>query len=281
MNKIALITDSSCDLPKSIVEENNIHIVPLRIKFSDREYSDGEISLDEIYNKIEDEIPTTSMPSPSDLLSKLEIIKNMGYTHCIAITISSGLSGTYNMFKLMSNEISDLKINVIDSRILSMPLGFLVMKAAEMIKANTPYDQIIDSLEQLKQKAKGFFIVDTLEYLKKGGRIGRVAATLGTLLNIKPIISVDENGKYYPFSKARGKAQAIDKLIEPLILQLEHTKLKVSVLDGKAHEEAKILYDKIKSFKNITSLYMTNISPSLVVHTGPGLLGIAFCPDEE
>jgi DegV family protein with EDD domain len=281
MSKIALVTDSSCDLPSDILYYNNISVIPLRIIYGDKEYRDGiDITPQEVYDKFELEVPKTSMPSPGDFLKKIDELKGNGYTHCIVVTISSGLSGTYNMCKLIAEEISDIKVEVIDSRALSMVLGYIVLEAANLIKNNTPFDEIVEKINVLKSKVKGFFIVDTLEYLRKGGRIGRVSAALGTMLNLKPIISIDDEGKYYSYSKIRGKKAAIEKLLEPLLKQLVHTRTNVAVLQGMAYDEAVVLAERIKSFKNIGTLSIHQISPALVVHTGPGLLGFAFYPAE-
>jgi DegV family protein with EDD domain len=279
--KIALVTDSSCDLDSQIVKDHNIEVIPLRIIYKDNEYRDGEdITATEVYNRLNIEIPTTSMPSPKDVLNKFQELRADGYTHILAITLSSGLSGTYNMFKLMSEEISDVVIDVIDSKTLSMVLGFIVIEASKLIKNNTPYIDIIDKINSIKSKAKGFYVLDTLEYLRKGGRIGLVASAIGTLLNIKPIISTNDEGKYYILGKTRGKTQAAAKMFEILLTQLENTKTNVAVLQGMAEREAGALFEKIHSLKNVNSLCISAISPTLVVHTGPGLIGLAYCPEE-
>lgn len=283
MKKIALVTDSSCDLDPMMIKEHNIEVIPLRIIYSDKEYRDGvDITAEEVYSRFHSEIPKTSMPTPGDVITKFNELKANGYTHILAITISSGLSGTYEMFKLAAKEITDIKIDIIDSKTLSMVLGFIVMEAAKLIKDNIPYEEIIDRVNIIKTKAKGFFVLDTLEYLRKGGRIGLVASTLGSLLNIKPIISVNDEGKYFTFAKVRGKYQAATKMVETLLQQLENTKTNVAVLQGMAHDEANTLFEKINNFKhsNIKILCTSAISPALVVHTGPGLLGLAYCPVE-
>lgn len=281
MNKIALVTDSSCDLDPEIVKEHNIEVIPLRIIYNGIEYRDGvDITAQEVYDRLENEIPTTSMPSPGDVLNKFNELKEKGFTHIIAITLSSGLSGTYDMFQLISKDVSDVVIDVIDSRTLSMVLGFIVMEASRLIKNNTPYSELIDKINEIKTKAKGFFVLDTLEYLRRGGRIGLVASTIGNLLNIKPIITTNADGKYCTFAKVRGRIQSADKMVDILLHQLENTKLSVSVLQGKAQHEASLLFDKIHSFKNINFICISKISPALVVHTGPGLLGLAYCPVE-
>jgi len=281
MVRIALVTDSSCDLDVKTLEANNIEVIPLRIIYPDKEYKDRvDITPEEIYTKLPNEIPKTSMPSPGDVISKFNELKSEGYTHILAITLSSGLSGTYDMFKLMSKEISDMVIDVIDSRTLSTVLGFIVIEAAKLINNNTPYNEIIEKVNIIKTKAKGFYVLDTLEYLRKGGRIGLVASTIGSLLNIRPIITTNEDGKYCTMAKVRGKYQAAAKMVEYLSQYLDNTKANVAVLHGMAYDEAAQLLEKVCHLKNINSICISTISPALGVHTGPGLLGFAFCPVE-
>lgn len=277
MEKIALITDSSCDLPKEIITKNNIEVIPLNVIYANREYKDGiDITPEEVAKNLDVEIPKTSMPSPSDVLNKIESLKREGYTHCIIITISSGLSGTYNMFKMITSEIQDMVVEVFDSKILSLGLGFIVLQAAKMIQQKLSFNEIIDKLYSIREQVKGYFIVDTLEYLKKGGRIGRVTAAIGSLLSIKPIISVDENGKYFTFNKARGKNQALDRMLDELKAVINNGKYLVGIPHGCVKEEALKYAEKIKSLGNIEDIIISQISPALLVHSGPGLIGLVF-----
>lgn len=279
MDKIALITDSSCDLSKDLIIENNINIIPLRICYSYGEFRDGfDITADEVYNNFHKEIPTTSMPSPGDFIETINKVKSEGYTHCIVVSISEGLSGTYSMLKSISSEIEDIKIHIIDSKLLSKALGVVTLEAARLIKMGHSFESIIEKLDEFKSQTKVFFTVGTLEYLKKGGRIGKVAATLGEVLNLKPIITIGEDGKYYTYSKARGTKNALEKLIVPLEDFCKTTKANVSILEAMAENESKFLYNKIKNLPNINSICITKITPSLAIHTGPGSVGVVFSP---
>ncbi|MEG2537984.1 MAG: DegV family protein [Clostridium sp.] len=279
MEKIALVTDSSCDLSNELIIENNINIVPLRICYSHGDYKDGiDITSKEIYDNFSKEIPSTSMPSPGDFLATIEKIKENGYTHCLVVAISNGLSGTFSMMKSLSEEIEGIKIHILDSKLLSKGLGMVTLEAARLIRLGNSFDTIIEKLNDYKEKTKLFFTVDTLEYLQKGGRIGRVSATLGTVLNLKPIISIAEDGKYYTHTKARGRKNSLDKMIEPLMKFLDTSKADVSILDGMATEDAQYLYNKVKEHPNVNSIMITQITPSLVVHTGPGSIGVAYAP---
>ncbi|MEZ0537620.1 DegV family protein [Caldicellulosiruptoraceae bacterium PP1] len=282
MEKIALLTDSACDLPKEIIEKYDINVVPLRIIYNDREYRDNiDISSEEVYKNLPNEIPKTSMPSPHDVEQKFNQLKIEGYTHCIAITVSSGLSGTYQMMNLVASQVSDIVIKVIDSKIISLGLGFLVMEAAKMIQNNVSFEKIIDKVEELKSKVKGYFIIDTLEYLKKGGRIDKFAAVLGTILNLKPIVTLDEEGKYHMYAKIRGRQQGIQKMLDILKEAcLSYRKINVGIPYAVVIDEAKKFAEQVKKFSNINDIIISSISPALGVHGGPGLLGLVFYPAE-
>jgi DegV family protein with EDD domain len=281
MSKIALVTDSSCDLPIDLLQKWNIRLVPLRLIYADREYRDGvDITPNEVYDRLVEEIPTTSMPTPEEIVNTFRKLEEEGYTHAVVLALSANLSGTYNAFRLAAEEVQ-IPIHVIDSKGLSWVLGFQVLEAARMIREKVSFEELVTKLEETKAKIKGYFIVDSLEYLRKGGRIGKVAASLGSILNLKPIISLDPEGNFYSHSIARGKNQAIKKLLNPVLKQIETTKVHISILQGRAEQEAEALRERLKGFDNVSELYVSTISPALVVHTGPGLLGLVVHPLEE
>lgn len=279
MDKIALITDSSSDLSSDMIKENNVNVIPLRICYSYGDFRDGvDITASEVYDNFHKEIPTTSMPSPGDFIAAIEKVKAEGYTHCLVVAISAGLSGTYSMMKTVSDEIQGINIHVLDSLLLSKALGMVTLEAARLINLGSSFTEIISKLEVFKSKTKVFFTVSSLEYLQKGGRIGKVAATIGSVLNLKPVISIGEDGKYYTYTKARGKKNALEKMLEPLKSFVKSTKANVSILEAMAEDDAKYLYEKIKELSNIDSICITKITPSLAIHTGPGSIGIVFSP---
>jgi DegV family protein with EDD domain len=275
LNKIALITDSSCDLPKEIIKKYNIRVAPLRIIYKDKEYIDRvTIEPQQVYDNLVNEIPTTSMPSISDIEDAFTSIEQEGYTHVIAITLSSGLSGTFNTFKFVSENHPNLITCVFDSKSLSAGLGALVDECGKLIAEGKSFEEIVNILPSIKDRITVYYVLETLEYLKKGGRIGKVAGTIGEFLNLKPIISIDSEGKYYTYSKVRGRKQSISRLTEIAKETLSTTKAKLFILHGGAIEEGRKLYDTFVGMKNVTSLHFSDISPALGVHTGPGLLSI-------
>jgi DegV family protein with EDD domain len=277
MQKIALLVDSACDLSLKEMEENNIKLLPLRISYSTGEYKDIlEISADEVYSNLNKEIPKTSLPSPEETEEVLNSLESEGYTHVIAITLSSGLSGTNNSIRLLLEDHPKLTSYVFDTKILAMPEGIVALETAKLIKEGKSFEEIIKEIPIIRKRITGYFTLNTLDYLIKGGRIGKVSGMIGQMLNIKPIITVDENGVYYSVCKARGRKQSISKLTNILKEELEKGKCKVWVLHGGALEEAKKFMESIRSLKNILDLNISQISPALGVHAGPGLLGLAI-----
>ncbi len=277
MQKIALIVDSACDLSMETIKEKNIKLLPLRISYSHGEFKDKvEISADEIYNNLEKEVPKTSLPSTEDLENILISLENEGYTHVIAVTISSGLSGTFNSIRLALEDHPKLTSHIFDTKILAMPEGIVALEVANLINDGKSFEEIVAALPKIRKNITGYFTVNTLEYLKKGGRIGKVAGTIGDMLNLKPIVTVDENGIYYTVCKARGRKQSMVKLTDILKDTLSQGPCKVWVLHGGVLEEAKRFLESIKNLDNILSLDISQISPALGVHGGPGLLGLAI-----
>ena len=277
MEKIALIVDSACDLSLETIKEKNIKLLPLRITYSHGEYKDKiDISADTIYENLEKEVPKTSLPSAKDTNDILDNLEAEGYTHVIAITISSGLSGTFNSVRLALEDHPKLTSHIFDTKILAMPEGIVALEVANLINKGLSFDEIVSSIPNIRKNIKGFFTINTLDYLKKGGRIGKISGTIGEILNLKPIVSVDEDGVYYTVCKARGRKQSISKLISILKEELEKGKCNVWVLQGGALEEAKALKETIKDFNNVESVDLSQISPALGVHGGPGLLGLAI-----
>jgi DegV family protein with EDD domain len=281
LSKIALITDSTSDLSKDEIEKHNIHVLPLRIIYKDREYLDRvNITPDEVYDNFHKEIPTTSLPSMEDIDNLFTRLEQEGYTHAIAVCISSGLSGTYNSINLASHEHPSLISYVYDSRSLTLGTGAMVLQCAEMIAIGKNFDEIIEQLPSIKDRIRVYYVLDTLSYLIKGGRIGKVSGTIGEFFNIKPIISVNEEGVYYNYSKVRGRQQSISKLIDIASQTLTKSKARIWVLHGGALEEGKTLYENISKLPNITEIKFGDISPVSGVHTGPGLLGITIMREE-
>lgn len=277
MQKIALLTDSASDLPIDIIERYNIKMAPFRIIYKDNEYEDIiSISATEVYKKLPQEIPTTSLPNVERIEKILNEIEDEGYTHVISINISSNLSGTSNSIRLLLEEHPKLKSFVYDTKTLTMGEGALVIEAAKMIEAGETFESIILNLPRMRKNIHVFFTLNTLVYLKKGGRIGKVAGTVGELLNLKPLIHVNDDGIYETHSKLRGRKQSLKKIYEIIDSFLSKNKCKIWIVNGDAEEEGNEMYNNLKTHPMITQIKHQVLGPALGVHTGPGLIGVVI-----
>lgn len=276
MSKIALITDSTCGLPKEYVEKYNVKIVSLKILYKTKEYIDGvTITPEEVYSKLPKELPTTSMPSVDDVSILYDELIREGYTHAIVLPVSSGLSGTINSFRLASENYKSIDTFIFDTKILSMAVGLIVIEVGKMIEANKSFEYICNKIPKLRENLWMYFTVDTLEYLIKGGRIGKVSGGIGEMLNLKPIITMDENGAYTTYTKVRGSKQAFNKLTSLASEILGKGKSKVIIMTGTMHEEAEKLKELLQKHKNTTFIYKGTITPAVGIHSGPRLLAVA------
>lgn len=276
MQKIALITDSTSGLSQEYLDKYNIQLLRLKVIYKSGEYIDGlTITPEQVYSKLDEELPTTSMPSVQDNLDLLNRLVSEGYTHAIFLPISSGLSGTINSMRIAAEEYED-KITsfVYDTKVISMGVGLIVLKVAEMIQEGAEFSYICEQIPKLREKISFYFIVDTLEYLIKGGRIGRVSGRIGEILNLKPIITMGDDGKYTTFTKVRGKKQAISKLQNYGLDILSKGKTKVAIMTGTMFEEAEELKKAFSTQDNATLLYSGIITPAVGIHCGPRALGI-------
>lgn len=279
-NKIAILTDSTCDLDPELIERYGINVMPLKVVYTDRHYNDRvDITPDEVYATLDSEAPTTSMPNPYEAEQMLRRLKDEGYAYVLAIHISSGLSGTCGLVEMASRAVKDIIVEVIDSRCLSMGLGFLVLQAARWLEEGINFTDLVNKTKELVSKVKVFFVVETLEYLKRNGRIGKVQATLGEFLNVKPIISIDNQGVYYTYKKVRGWSRSICEMFNIVkdVIAGEQS-VRIAVMHGGVPEEAEGLLKKVKELENVYETVTGQIGPVMVVHTGPGLLGIGICP---
>jgi len=277
--KIAIVTDSTSDLDSEMTKDFGIEIIPLHVVYKDREYLDGvNISPNEVYDNMNIEVPTTSLPSPAEVSNLFNRLRDAEFTHVFSMHISSGLSGTYETVCQVAKDYKEMVIEVLDSKALSMGLGFPVLEAARELRRSMDFQAAIKVAKTVSQQTKLYFVLSTLEYLKRGGRIGYVSGTIGELLNIKPIISINSEGKYITYAKVRGRDQSLKKLLDILIESTQAGQHNVSIVHGGADQEARKLWQKAKELPNIKELLFNQISPVMGVHTGPGLVGVIISP---
>ncbi len=274
--KIALVTDSSCDLSDEQLQAYGIRMISLRIVFQNAEYRDRvELSEAQLYDMLKTELPKTSLPLPEDVSTLYDGLVAEGYTDVVHLCISSGLSGTYNMVRMIVEDYkAQMNIRVVDSQTLSTGLGAMVLVAAQALEAGEDPDSAVQKAKNARSSQLGMFVIRTLEYLRKGGRIGLVEGVVGNLLQIKPIIYINDDGVYQTIAKARGYKAAVETMMQEAVQRFGKAKINLSVVHGQALEDAQALMDKLKQTLNIAQSMIRPVSPVLAVHTGPGLLGI-------
>jgi len=276
-----IVTDCAADMSAEEMEKLGITQAPLFIQFPEGEVNSADLSADEFYNRLEamrPAIPTTAQPSGgifAELYRKLSHIDR----EILSLHISSGLSGTINAARDGGEQVKpDASVNFWDTLTLSGGERFQVIAAAMASKAGWTLHAIQDRLSAIREKTEVIYTLDTLEYLARGGRIGRVQAMAGALLNLKPVIRVDTDGKYSTVSTTRTIGKSMAAITEHLHNKYAGTPLWVTILHGRFAEKAEELSQELKVKLNIAKMEVMRISPVLGVHTGPGIVGAAVVP---
>ena len=277
MRKIAIVTDTASDLSIADIERYQIKMLHYQIVYKEHTYKDQlEIHSKQVLDRLKEEIPSTSLPSLEEMHQVFEEIQAEGYKEVLVIPISSGLSGCFNAVNMVKDEFQELKTVVFDSRTLSAPQAVLAIRAAELADEGASLEQIVQELEKIRGNQHTMFIVDTLEYLVHGGRIGHVSATVGKLLNLKPIITIGDDGKYETVAKMRGRAKAIHYFAEEarkVLSEGGEYKIYFSHADGEEIKQT-IISEIKESYPDISIEGDTWISPVACVHCGPGYVGM-------
>ena len=278
-----IVTDCAADLSAEELEQLDVIQAPLFIQFPEGEVNATEISADDFYNRLEamrPAIPTTAQPS-SGIFAELYRSVAQVEKNILSIHISSGLSGTINSARDGGELVkSEANVNYWDTLTLSGGERFQVMAAALATRANWALHSIQERLEKIREKTELIYTLDTLEYLARGGRIGRVKAMAGALLKLKPVIRVDSDGKYSTVSTGRTLSKSINAISEHLHHKYTHTPVWVTILHGRFAEKAEVMANELKTKLNIQKFEVVRISPVLGVHTGPGIVGAAVVPME-
>ena len=278
-----IVTDCAADMSNEELEKLGIIQAPLFIQFPEGEVNSADISADEFYNRLEamrPQIPTTAQPS-SGIFAELYRKLAQAEKNIFSVHISSGLSGTINSARDGGEQVKgEADVHFWDTLTLSGGERFQVIAAALADKAGWAMDKIQERLKSIREKTEVIYTLDTLEYLARGGRIGRVKAIAGALLNLKPIIRVDTDGKYSTVKTERTINKSMTAIADYLAEKYSNTPLWVTVLHGRFAEKADHLSEEFKQKLNIARIEVQRISPVLGVHTGPGIVGAAVVPME-
>lgn len=277
-DKVAIVVDSTAYLPEALVQKYKMHVIPLLVNWSGESLRDNvDITADQFYARLqtEKEMPTTSQPSPGDFL---EVYKKAAETadSIICITISSELSGTYASAIAARDMMDEFPIEVIDSKSTVMGLGFMALAAAEAVAAGADLQAAVAKARALVPKMRLLFVVDTLEFLHRGGRIGGASRYMGTLLSIKPILTL-EDGKIEPLEKVRTKKKALAKMLSIAENDLRgQTNFRIAVQNAAAAAEGDRVAAEVKKKFGLTEVIQSDISPVIGTHVGPGAIAIVY-----
>lgn len=285
MAKIAIVTDSTSDIPIDLVQKYEITVVPLIVAFGSEEtyMDDGkDITIKQFYQKLQtvSKLPTSTQPTPSDFLKTYRGLLEKGYDSIISIHISQKMSGTLASALAAKKELANQDIEVIDSYNVHMPCGIIVIKAAEMAQQGKSKEEILDKVYDLRNKVKTLFVPKTLEYLQKGGRIGKAKGLVASLLEIKPILTID-SGEISQFKTTRRWNQAKAELINSMSKMVSQPeKLVVAISDSDNKEEGDMLEQTIRDKFNPREIIRADIGVIVGAHVGPGTINATFYEED-
>ena len=281
MAKIKIVTDSTCDLPASYFGEYAIGVVPINIQFGNETFEEG-ISIDQttFYNKVDalGIIPKTSQPSPAKFVAAYRACARQGYDAIVSAHVTGKLSGTMNSATLAAQEVADeIRVVPFDSLAGSAALGFMCVDAAQMARAGKTIEEIIARLTTARAQLKLCLTLATLRYAQMSGRISNLQGFLASLLNVKPIITL-QDGLLNPSGKARSRHAALDQLLELTKQAAGERTVKFAVIHGQVREEAERFMERAKRELNCVDAFVDDIAISLAVHFGPGVIGTVVYP---
>jgi DegV family protein with EDD domain len=280
MSKVAIVTDSTAYIPNHLLREYNITVTPQIVIWGEETFRDGiDILPDEFYKRLEKAkiMPTTSQVSIVAMKSAFEGLVEQGYD-VLGIFLSSKLSGTMQSAQQALEMLPKIagKIAIIDSHSTSMAMGFHVLTAARAAQAGETLPKCRKLAEKAREHTGVYFVVDTLEFLRRGGRIGGAQAMLGSALNIKPLLELRE-GRIESVEKVRTKSKAIDRMIELVVERVAgRTPVRLATLHANAEAEAKSALEAAAAQLNPVEEILASVSPAIGTHAGPGTVGLAF-----
>jgi len=272
---VRIVTDSTADLTPEQQRAAGITVVPLNVHFGDEVFRDHmDLSTDEFFRRLKasPQLPRTSQPSVGAFEEAYRSLRQGG-DEIVSVHLSSKVSGTYNSALMAAQSVGEGKIDVVDSLSTSMALGFIALEGAKLARAGRDRQAVAECLRGLVPKARVICVVDTLTYLERGGRIGKARALLGSLLNVKPILQL-KDGEVVPLGRARGRPQALNRLVE--LLERDGKVSQLAIMHGAAHADAEQLRERVASSYPSVDIQLTEIGAVLGTHTGPGVIGFTY-----
>ena len=280
---VKLVTDSSCDLPGDLARQWGITVVPCNIHFDDRVYKDGvDIGPDEFYDRLvaSPRLPTTAQPSVNDFVEVYRPLLDEGH-QVVSVHLSAKFSGTLNSAfqardTLTSGDsgatVDPERIRIVDSQLTSMPLGMVALETARAISEGADAEAVVQAATDTIERCHCYFLLDTLEYLQKGGRIGKASAFLGSLLSIKPILTI-RDGEAHAVERARTRVRGLQRLVDLVRGLAPVTRL--SVIYSTGTDEAEALRSRLGDLGPADDVVMARFGPVVGTYLGPGALGVS------
>lgn len=283
MAQIKIITDSSVDLPPQVrAAYPELHTVPMVIYFGDEEYMDGEnLSITEFYTRFRtgSVLPRTAMPMLARIREAMTSCAQDG-SQVLCLTLSSGLSGTCDAFRMAAEDLNrehGYDITVVDTLSASLGAGLIALRAADLVRLGTPLPAVLSDIGCMIKRVNHGVIVDTLEYLWKGGRVTRTEAFVGNVLDIKPVLHVLDSGRLSAFHKMRGRKRALQYLVEWVCeVGTGFGQQTIGIVHWDCPEDAEEVADVLRRNVKPGNILISQMSATIGVHTGPGCLGIVF-----
>ncbi len=277
---VAVVTDSTAYIPDEACAGLDIPAIPLWLIWGDERYRDGvDIAPDDFYRLLQDRdtIPSTSQPSVGEFVDFYHrVAEEQGTDTIVGAFISSRISGTVDSAQTAAAEVQDLDVTVIDSFSTAMGLGFMALAAARKAAAGASAAEVAAAADDVRQRLTVLFTVDTLEYLHKGGRIGSAKRFLGTMLNIKPLLHLND-GCVEPLCQIRTKRRAVTEMLDRAEASLNGRPMEeLAVIDVGCRDESQIVADRAKDRFNLSQVYLAPVSPVIGTHAGPGTVGLSF-----
>ncbi|RAL26131.1 DegV family protein [Thermoflavimicrobium daqui] len=282
MSKVKVITDSSADIPEQLQKELEISVIPLKVHMDGKSYG-VELQAEDFYQRLKQasQLPTTSQSSPHELCEEYREAARMGAKQIFSIHISSMMSGTYQSALIAKDMVKEegIEVTVFDSKSVSYGLGMLVVAVARAAQEGKSIEECQKIAEKVRDHTELFFLVDTLEYLQKGGRIGKASALFGSLLNIKPILSISREGEVFPIDKVRGKNKAIGRLFELMQQKVPSgSPVSVGIMHADNLIEGEKLLKKVEELYDVREKVITTVGPVVGTHAGPKTVAIVLIP---
>ncbi|SDO37629.1 DegV family protein [Alkalicoccus daliensis] len=278
MSKIAIVTDSTSYIPEDLRKQQDICMIPLNVVFGEETYKEEiDITFEDFYYKMQqqEQLPTTSQPSIG-LFE--ETFRDLGsdFDEIIVITLSSGISGTYQTAVSAAHMYEDLPIHVFDTETSCLIQGFYALEAAKMVKNKASSKEILERLEALKQSTRAYFMADDLSHLHRGGRLNGAQLFIGSMLQIKPVLHF-ENKMIVPYEKVRTEKKAVAKIKSLLEEDLDSGKgVSIAVIHGNCEEKAEKIKQELEEKYPDATIYLSYFGPVIGAHLGPGSLGIGW-----